>query len=146
MFSLTGLGYFGLFLSSFLAATILPFSSEALLSYMIFQNFNFWYCIILASLGNWLGGMSSYFLGYLGKTHLVDKYLKINNNKIEKAKIYIQRFGGLLAFFCWLPAIGDIIAVALGYSRTNLLIVSILMFAGKAIRYLVWAHLTFQFI
>ncbi|MCP4214907.1 MAG: DedA family protein, partial [bacterium] len=77
---MTGLrdyGYLGLFAGSFLAATIVPFSSEALLSAMIYMGYDVTVCVTVASIGNWLGGMSSYFLGYLGKLEWIEKYLKV---------------------------------------------------------------------
>jgi membrane protein YqaA with SNARE-associated domain len=57
----------GLFLASFLAATVVPFSSEALLSFLIINGTDAYTAVLVATFGNWLGGMSSYGIGYLGK-------------------------------------------------------------------------------
>jgi membrane protein YqaA with SNARE-associated domain len=57
----------GLFLASFLAATIVPFSSEALLSFLIISGTDPYTAILVATAGNWLGGMSSFAIGYPGK-------------------------------------------------------------------------------
>ena len=59
-------GYLGLFLSSFLGATIIPLSSEIVLSLLLTQGFDIKLSIIIATIGNWLGGLSSYYLGSLG--------------------------------------------------------------------------------
>jgi len=56
-------GYLGLFLSSFLGATIIPLSSEIVLSLLLTQGFDIKLSIIIATIGNWLGGLSSYYLG-----------------------------------------------------------------------------------
>ena len=61
------LGYWGLFLASFLSSTIVPMSSEVALVTLIALGLNPIWCVLIATLGNSLGGMTSYGLGYLGK-------------------------------------------------------------------------------
>ena len=60
-------GYYGLFSISFLAATILPVSSEIIFIALLTSNLNPLLLLLSASLGNWIGGMTNYYLGYLGK-------------------------------------------------------------------------------
>jgi len=136
-------GYFGLFLAAFLAATILPFSSEVVFSALVLAGLDLWVCTIAATAGNFLGGMSCYYLGYLGKLEWIEKYLKIKKEKIDKLHLWLQGKGGAMAFFVFLPGIGDIIAVALGYLRANVWIVSFWMFLGKLIRYIVWMEMVY---
>lgn len=64
---LLNLGYVGLFAGSFIAATVVPFSSDVLLLGMLAAGGNVWLCVLVATLGNWLGGLTSYWLGWLGK-------------------------------------------------------------------------------
>lgn len=135
-------GYIGLFLASFLAATVVPFSSEALLSAMLVGGYDVTTSLTVATLGNWLGGMSSYGIGWLGKVEWIEKYLRIKPHQIEKTQ---QRIAGKelwISFFCWLPGIGDIIAVLLGLLKVNIWTTSVGMLIGKMMRYLVWAILT----
>ena len=73
-------GYLGLFLSSFLGATIIPLSSEIVLSLLLTQGFDINLSIIIATIGNWLGGLSSYYLGSLGKWDFVEKYFNLPLN------------------------------------------------------------------
>lgn len=136
-------GYIGLFIASFLGATIIPFSSELVLSLLIIKGYDFNLSLLVATTGNWLGGLSSYFLGRLGKWSTLEKYFRLKKEKIVKFKTNIDKWGSLLAFFCWLPIIGDPIAVGLGFFRTNYLLVAIWMFIGKLIRYIVWAFVTY---
>ena len=136
------LGYWGLFLASFLAATVVPFSSEAILSGMIIADYNPVFSLIAATFGNWFGGLSSYYIGFLGKEFWIEKYLRIPKAKTERFKLLIKGKEVWIAFFCWLPFIGDVIAVVLGLLKVNFINVSIGMFIGKAVRYLVWAYLT----
>ncbi len=139
-------GYFALFLASFLAATVVPFSSEALLSGMLATDYNLYWCLGLATLGNWLGGMSSYGLGWLGKTEWIEKYLKIRHQQIEKTKKLVKGKELWIAFFCWLPGIGDVIAVILGLLKVNVVLASVGMLIGKLLRYVVWALITLEVI
>ena len=136
-------GYLGLFIASFLGATIIPFSSELVFSLLIIKGYDFNLSLLVATIGNWLGGLSSYFLGRLGKWSTLEKYFRLKKEKIVKFKTNIDKWGSLLAFFCWLPVIGDPIAVGLGFFRTNYILVAIWMFLGKFIRYVLWALVTY---
>ncbi|MBM78795.1 MAG: hypothetical protein CL846_09965 [Crocinitomicaceae bacterium] len=136
-------GLIGLFISSFLAATILPLSSEIVLSILIANNYDLNTCLILATIGNWLGGMSSYGLGWLAKWRFIEKYFRIKIETIKNFKDKIDKWGSVIAFFCWLPIIGDPLAVGLGFFKTNVVLVSIWMFIGKMIRYIAWAGITY---
>ena len=133
-------GLSGLFLASFLAATVLPFSSEALLTLLIANHFEVSSCIAVATLGNWMGGMSSFFLGYLGKWEWIEKYLRIKKEKMEKFMGKLHRYGDWFAFFSFLPGIGDAIAVASGFFRCRLWIVAVSMLLGKFVRYIAWMY------
>ena len=116
-------GYIGVFIASFLAATILPFSSEVVLTGVLLAGSAYWPCMIAATLGNFLGGMSCYWLGMLD---------------------WIKGKGSWMGFFVFLPGIGDFIAVALGFLRANIWVVAISMFLGKAIRYWVWMEFVYK--
>lgn len=128
-------GYIGLFLASFLAATILPFGSEFVFVGLLAMGMNGWGCVIVASIGNWLGGMTNYYLGRLGKIEWIEKYLKVDRAKIEKMQHWLEGKGAVMAFFSFLPVVGDLIALALGYMRANVYIVNVSMFTGKFLRY-----------
>ena len=136
-------GYLGLFIASFLGATIIPFSSEVVFSLLIINGYDIKVSLFVATIGKWLGGLSSYFLGRLGKWETLEKYFKLKKEKIYKFKTKIDKWGSLLAFFCWLPIIGDPIAVSLGFFRTNYILVAVWMFIGKILRYLIWALITY---
>ena len=66
-------GYLGLFLSAFLAATILPVASEVFLLAMLKLGFDPILCLILATLGNSLGAILNYFIGYIGNPKWLNK-------------------------------------------------------------------------
>jgi membrane protein YqaA with SNARE-associated domain len=136
-----GLGYLGLFIASFLAATVIPFSSEVIFSAMVFSGLDGWTCVWVATVGNWLGGMSCYYLGRLGKIEWIEKYTGVKQKKIEKFADRIHKHGDWFAFFSFLPGIGDIIAVASGFFRCRWWLVAISMLLGKFGRYIVWMYL-----
>ena len=141
MTDLIGLGYLGLFIASFLAATVVPFSSEVVFSAMVFGGLDAWKCVFVATLGNWLGGMTCYYMGRLGKIEWIEKYLRIKKEKMEKFMGKLHRYGDWFAFFSFLPGLGDVIAVASGYFRCRWWIVALSMLLGKFVRYIVWMYL-----
>ena len=136
-------GYWGLFLASFLAATVLPLSSEVVLSALLAWGFDPFLCIAFASVGNTLGGMTCYWIGLLGKVTWMEKYLRIKYEKVEKMQRWMKNKGSALALLTFLPVVGDVIAVALGFMRSNVWAVVFFMFIGKTVRYFVWAQLQF---
>lgn len=97
--------------------------------------------LVVATLGNWLGGMSSYGIGYLGKWEWMEKYLRVKQEKVIEWKPKIDRYGSFFAVFSFVPFIGDVIVVALGFFRSHLILTAFWMFVGKAARYamVVWA-------
>lgn len=141
MTDLIGLGYLGLFIASFLAATVVPFSSEVVFSAMVFGGLDAWKCVFVATLGNWLGGMTCYYMGRLGKIEWIEKYLRIKKEKMEKFMGKLHHYGDWFAFFSFLPGVGDVIAVASGYFRCRWWIVALSMLLGKFVRYIVWMYL-----
>ena len=130
------LGYLGLFIATFLAATVIPFSSEIVLAGMLAAGFDGFGVTAVATVGNTMGGMSSFYLGYLGKWNWIERKFRVPKQKVFRFKSWIDKYGSLTAFFCWLPFIGDILAIALGVFRAKVGLVLVLMFLGKLMRYL----------
>ena len=129
-------GYPGLFISALLAGSVVPFSSEVILIALIKLGLNPTLCILFASLGNTAGGMTCYYMGRLGKMNWIEKYFKVKREKIEKMERFLQGKGALMAFFAFLPALGEVISIALGFMRSNILLTTLSMFVGKLIRYI----------
>ncbi|WP_010664797.1 YqaA family protein [Marinilabilia salmonicolor] len=140
------LGYLGLFLASFLAATILPFSSEFVLSGLLAAGGDPVLSLATATLGNWLGGLTSFWIGWIGKFEWIEKYLRIPRDKLETWHRKVAGKEWWISLFCWLPGVGDIIAVILGLLKSNFWVSAIGMFVGKALRYVVWGLITLEVI
>lgn len=127
-------GYGGLFVAAFVAGSIFPMSSEAVLVGLIALGLNPVGCVVAATLGNTLGGMTCYWIGTLGKTAWIRR-LGIKEEQLEKAKRFLGGRGAWMAFFSFLPTIGEAIAVVLGLMRSNRTITFAAMLLGKAVRY-----------
>lgn len=140
------LGLFGLFLGCLLAATILPFSSEALLAGALLLNYSPWTVILVATLGNTIGGMTCYLLGWLCKWSWIERFLKVKEETMVKAHQKVEKYGSFAALLAWLPIIGDPIALAMGLLRTRVVPTTVLMFIGKGLRYMVVAGLMTQLV
>ncbi len=133
------LGFLGLFLSGFLAATIVPLSSDVVLAGFLALGYSVWPSVLIATLGNSLGGMTSYFLGYLGKWEWLEKYFKTPKHKVEGFQTKIYKWGTLAGLLTWLPIVGDIIAIALGFMRLNPWLSAFWMSLGRFVRYIIIA-------
>ena len=130
----TSLGLLGLFLSSFLAATILPFSSEAIFIYFIYIGKHPFICLALVTTGNFIGGLTNYYLGYLGNPRWL-KRIGMSEAKICKQEKWVTKYASLLGFFSWVPFVGDPLLVALGYYKSPISKTIFWMFVGKFLRY-----------
>ena len=140
---LISLGYVGLFIGAFLAATIIPFSSDVMMVGLLVAGGDPVVCVIVATLGNWLGGLTSYGLGRLGKWEWIEKWFRIKPETLEKQKAKVDKYGSGLAFFSWLPGIGDVLAMALGFYKTDLKKTALFMLIGKGARFVLWAVIFF---
>lgn len=99
---------------------------------------NPWACLAVRSLGNWLGSLTTFGIGWLGRWERIEKWLKVDQTKLEKQKVYIDRYGVCLVLLSWVPFIGDIFAIALGFYKTNPWLAALLLPIGKTLRLLVW--------
>ena len=129
-------GYFGLFISALLAGSIIPFSSELVMIGLVKVGLNHAMCVLSATLGNTIGGMTCYYMGRLGKIDWIEKYFKVKKEKVDKMQAFLQGKGALMAFFAFLPFVGEAIAIALGFMRSNVWLTTSSMFAGKLVRYI----------
>ena len=93
-------------------------------------------CLLSASAGNLLGSLTCYAMGRMGRMDWLEKYFHMKREKVERMQAYLNGRSGFMAFFAFLPIIGSVIAVALGFLRSNIWVVSISMLAGKMLRYI----------
>ena len=136
-------GYLGLFIGSFLAATVVPFSSDVLVVGMLALGGVPLTTIIVATVGNWLGGLTSYWKGWLGKTEWLERWFRVKRETIDKYQGAVKRWGAWLALLTWLPFVGDIFAIVLGFFKARFLPSALWMLVGKGGRFVMWAVLYF---
>lgn len=135
------LGLFGLFLACLLSATIVPFSSEAIVAGALMLGYPGWVIVLVATLGNTTGGMISFYMGWLCKWDWLERWFKVKREKIERFRTRIDRYGEWAALLTWLPIVGDPLAIAMGFMRLNPWWTMLIMFVGKFLRYLVTTYL-----
>lgn len=129
-------GYIGLFISAFVAGSILPFSSEVVLTVLVEMGADPTLCLISASIGNTLGGLVCYYLGYLGNMQKIEQWLGIKQEKMDRVDGFVRKYGAWMGLFGVLPWVGEVIIVLLGLMRANVYITTFTMFVGKFTRYL----------
>lgn len=141
MFGLENWGLIGLFLGTFLAATVVPFSSDALYVAVLLATKNAVGCLIVGSLGNWLGGVTTYWLGRLAKWEWIEKVFRVKPETLEKQKRFIDKYGVWVALLSWVPIVGDVIALALGFYKAPAFWTLFLLLVGKFARFAIWTLL-----
>jgi len=135
-------GLWSLFFISFCASTLLPLGSEWLLIALLLQGINPVATVAVATLGNSLGAGTNYLIGFYGGDWLIEKVLRIDENRQRQAVRWFNRYGSWALLLAWLPIIGDPLCLVAGILRTPLLRFSLLVTTGKGLRYTVLTILT----
>lgn len=132
-------GPLGMFVASFIAGSVFPFSSEAIMLAMLAAGVEPIELTIYATVGNVLGSMFNYCVGRMGRLDWIEKYLHVKKEKLDKAQRFMGGHGAWMGFFTFLPILGSAISILLGLMRANVLITLISIFLGKSLRYIVLA-------
>ena len=139
----TAIEYGGLFVSTFLAATILPFSSEAVLAGLHAASGGAGTATLLAvaSVGNTLGSFANFLLGRLCLHWREARWFPVKAAELERATAWFRRFGAWSLLFAWVPVVGDPLTLVAGVLRVNIWLFLALVGAGKIARYgvVLWA-------
>jgi membrane protein YqaA with SNARE-associated domain len=117
---------------SFIAATLVPVSSEVMLFAVLRLHPElFWPAVLVATLGNTAGGMTSYALGRV-----------LPHRRERRFEPALRRHGAPVLLLAWTPLVGDAMCVAAGWLRLAWAPCLIYMAVGKLARYLVVAGLS----
>ena len=141
---LTSYGLLSLFLLSFCASTLLPLGSEWLLVALLLDGSNPVNVVLVATLGNSLGAATSYLIGRWGSGWLIEKLLRIDQSRQQRAEAWFRRYGSWALLLSWLPVVGDPLCLVSGMLKTHPLRFGLLVSCGKGLRYLTVALLTLQ--
>lgn len=137
-------GNVGLFFAAFLAATILPLSSEIVLVTLLLNGLSPVTLVAIATMGNVLGSLTNYALGYWASLGVVKKWLKMSEDEFVRAEQRFTKYGIASLCFAWVPIIGDPLTVIAGVLRIRLLWFIVLVTAGKLLRYVFITYVTLQ--
>ncbi|MDB3886697.1 DedA family protein [Candidatus Pelagibacter sp.] len=134
--------YLSLFFISFLAATVLPFSSELTLAGLIStSNYDSLLLLVVASFGNVLGSVFNWSLGFYSRNLSTKKWFPFKETQIERSSKWFSKFGKWSLLFAWLPIVGDPLTFVAGLLRVRFLDFIILVAIGKVSRYLIVFYL-----
>jgi len=134
------LALWGLFFSAFISSTIAPGGSEAVLAYMVSENqINVEELVLIATIGNTLGALTTWFLGVLAAKKFPAE--SVLSEKKQKSLAVVKRWGIWTLFFSWLPVVGDGLCFAGGWLKLPIVFSCIAIFIGKAIRYIFVAYI-----
>ena len=134
--------YLSLFVISFLAATILPLSSELTLAGLIAtSNYDNLLLLIVASFGNILGSVVNWILGFYSRNLSKKNWFLFKDEQIKKSSKWFNKFGKWSLLFAWVPIVGDPLTLAAGLLRVRFLEFLILVTIGKVSRYVVIFYL-----
>ncbi|MCC2610304.1 YqaA family protein [Neorhizobium petrolearium] len=139
--------YAGLFSAAFVAATIFPMQSEAILVGLILSDrYSLAGLFLAASVGNTLGAAVNWFIGRGVEQFRDRRWFPVTPEKLDRAQAWYRKYGKWSLLLSWLPIGGDAITVAAGVLKEPLPIFLILVFIGKSIRYLVLTAATLSLI
>ncbi len=134
---LVNYGLPGMFVSAFLAGSILPFSSELVMAGLQLAGADPWGLVVWGTLGNTLGGLLNYGIGRLGREEWITRYAKVSPERLERGRRWVHRYGAWAGLLSWLPVVGELITVAMGYLRVNWATSLLAILVGKGLRYYV---------
>ena len=134
--------YLSLFAISFLAATILPFSSELTLAGLIAtSNYDNLLLLIVASFGNVLGSVVNWVLGFYSRNLTTKKWFPFKETQIERSSKWFRKFGKWSLLFAWVPVVGDPLTLVAGILKVKFIDFIIVVAIGKVSRYFVVFYL-----
>ena len=133
-------GYLGMFAAAFLAGSVFPFSSEAVMLGLQAAGLDPMPLVLYGTMGNTLGSVFNYCVGRLGKLEWIEKYLHISHESLNKAQAFMGGRGAWMGIFAFLPLLGSAITVLLGLMKANVPISFTSIAIGKFLRYVLLAY------
>lgn len=136
------IAYLSLFMSAFLAATILPFYSEVVLFALLRDGGDPVMLVVIATIGNTLGAVVNWFLGLNLRRFQDKRWFYFSQAQIEKAQNWFQRYGLWSLLLAWMPIGGDALTLIAGILRVRFWPFILLVGTGKALRYVFVVYLS----
>ena len=108
---LTQYGYWGMLIAAFLAGSVLPFSSEAVIIALMAAGLDPWQLMTYGTIGNVLGSVVNYGVGRMGKMEWIEKYLHVKKKDLDRAHRFLAGHGAWMGFFAFVPILGSAITI-----------------------------------
>ncbi len=132
-FGMPSVGLPAVFISAFISATMLPVGSEPILfGYTSLNPEMYWVAIAMATIGNTLGGMFTWWMGLMSRNGF-ESFKGRTGGKMQR---WLTQRGPKMLLLAWLPGFGDPLCLAAGWLRLAWLPCTVYMFFGKFLRYL----------
>ena len=128
-------GSYGMFVAAFLAGSFFPFSSELVMLGLLGIGAAPDDLLVWATAGNTLGSLFNYGVGSLGRDEWITRFTKVSPEKLERAKRWVRRYGAWAGLLAWLPLLGSVITVAMGFLRVKPIYAMAAVAVGKYLRY-----------
>jgi len=136
-------GYLGLFVAAFGAATLLPLQSEAVLVGLLLSGqYSLWWLLGIATLGNVLGSLVNWLLGRWVDHFKARRWFPVSARQLDKARGHYARWGHWTLLLSWVPIIGDPLTLVAGVMREPLWRFLLMVSIAKTARYGLVAYLT----
>jgi len=129
--------YFGLFVTAFVSATLLPGVSEAAILVLLHEGYDITLLWLVATTGNSLGSVVNYVLGRYLLRFEQTKWFPFKKEKLKQSQAWFQRYGRWSMLLAWLPLVGDGLTFIAGMMKMNFALFAVLVTLGKAARYAV---------
>nr|WP_189663656.1 YqaA family protein [Pseudomonas paralactis] len=130
------MGYLGLFVAAFGAATLLPLQSEAVLVGLLLSgHYNLWLLLGIATLGNVLGSVVNWLLGRSVERFKERRWFPVSAKQLDRARGHYLHWGHWTLLLSWVPIIGDPLTLVAGVMREPLWRFLLLVTLAKGVRY-----------
>lgn len=137
---LTEYGYLGMLAAAFLAGSFFPFSSELVMVGLMAAGLDPLLLVVYGTVGNVLGSVFNYGVGYMGRIDWIEKYLHVRKEKLERTRQFLAGRGAWMGILAFLPILGSVVTIVLGLMRANMTITFISITIGKFLRYLLLVY------
>ena len=133
--------HINVFIMSFLASTVLPFGSEPLvILYAHTGQLNPFLLLMNTTIGNFLGSITNYYVGYLGHKTIFSRIIKIDRKKLKRAKEVFDKYGNPVLLLTTIPFLGDALTLVAGLVKADIKAFAFFVFVGKFVVYFVMIY------
>ena len=137
---LTEYGYLGMLAAAFLAGSFFPFSSELVMVGLMAAGLDPLLLVVYGTVGNVLGSVFNYGVGYMGRIDWIEKYLHVRKEALERTRQFLAGRGAWMGILACRPILGSVVTIVLGLMRANMTITFISITIGKFLRYLLLVY------